>query len=79
MATTRVTTAADHQVRKDLLARISKASTRTNRAKASYDVENSVLTELIQEAMKVHGIPARPIMDATGLSESRVYQRRDGK
>ena len=74
-----VTTLADHQVRKDILNRIARSMKRENRAKDAYDIEKSVTNELIREAMNVHGIPAGPIMEQTGLSESRVYQRRDGK
>lgn len=62
-----------------LLQQISDVAARTNTLRANYEAENQVLTQLIRRAMLELKLPARLIGEWSGLSESRVFQRRDGR
>jgi hypothetical protein len=62
----------------ELLDRLAQATTRTNMAREVYERENEHLKATVREAFSL-GVPAGPIMDSTGLSDSRLYQIRDGK
>jgi hypothetical protein len=63
---------------RSILDQIEVAARRTTETRTAYETENEHLTQLIRRAMKELKLPAR-IGERSGMSESRVFQRRDGR
>jgi hypothetical protein len=64
---------------RSILDQIEVAARRTTETRTVYETENEHLTQLIRRAMKELKLPARLIGERSGMSESRVFQRRDGR
>jgi hypothetical protein len=64
---------------RSILDQIEVAARRTTETRTAYETENEHLTQLIRRAMKELKLPARLIGERSGMSESRVFQRRDGR